>query len=211
MFKQYARRILVTALIILLPVPVGLLLWSSLPAQLPLHFDWNGTPDSYGSRFAAVFGLPLSLLAIHLFCAFFTMLDPKRSRISGKLFSLILWICPALSLVLSAVTFAYGLGWPVNVSLVAYLLVSIVFLAVGNYLPKCRQNYTVGIRLPWTLANEENWNRTHRLGGRCYMVAGVLLLAASPLQQPWLLFPALVLAAGVPTAYSLWLHVKRGL
>ena len=52
----------------------------------------------------------------------------------------------------------------------------VIFLVTGNYLPKCRQNYTIGIKLPWTLDDEENWNYTHRLAGKLWMIGGVLII-----------------------------------
>lgn len=56
------------------------------------------------------------------------------------------------------------------------LLMGVIFLVTGNYLPKCRQNYTIGIKLPWTLDDEENWNYTHRLAGKLWMIGGVLII-----------------------------------
>ena len=88
-----------------------------------------------------------------------------------------------------------------------------MFTIIGNYLPKARQNYTIGIKIPWTLANEENWNRTHRLAGYLWMACGILMIIMCltrfvPFE--WLIGLFLIMVL-VPCIYSCWLHVGKGL
>jgi uncharacterized membrane protein len=80
----------------------------------------------------------------------------------------------------------------------------ILFVLLGNYMGKIRQNYTVGIRVPWTIDNEEVWNRTHRFGGWCFVFAGLLIMVNAYINwMPWLVFIlATVLAGIVPIIYS---------
>ncbi|MCQ2355795.1 MAG: SdpI family protein, partial [Methanocorpusculum sp.] len=83
--------------------------------------------------------------------------------------------------------------------------------AIGNYLPKSKQSYTVGIRLPWTLNSEENWNRTHHLAGYLWILGGVLLLLCAFLPAVWslpVLVILLILVVGIPFAYSYSLYRK---
>ena len=75
-------------------------------------------------------------------------------------------------------------------------------------MPKVKQSYTIGIKLPWTLNSEENWNRTHRFAGGIWMLAGVLVLVGGFAEQFWLVFVALVLAVAIPTVYSYLLYKK---
>ena len=106
-----------------------------------------------------------------------------------------------------------NLGVSVNVTFIAELLIGVMLIIIGNYMPKCRQNYTMGIKLPWTLANEENWNRTHRLAGYLWLIAGLLMLVLTlcgVMQAAWLIVMLLV-AVLVPFVYSFWLHAKKGL
>ena len=89
----------------------------------------------------------------------------------------------------------------------------LILIVVGNYLPKARQNYTIGIRIPWTLASEENWNRTHRLAGYLWVIGGILMIIAALTgiaNAKWMLAIFFILAL-VPFVYSYWLHVKRNL
>ena len=87
----------------------------------------------------------------------------------------------------------------------------LMLLVVGNYLPKCRQNYTVGIKVPWTLASKENWDATHRLAGKLWVAGGVVILLLAI--QPWIpAFPmSLVIMLAVtfvPMIYSFVYYIK---
>jgi uncharacterized membrane protein len=101
----------------------------------------------------------------------------------------------------------------VDIAFFAELLIGLLFIIIGNYLPKARQNYTIGIRIPWTLANEENWNRTHRLAGYLWMICGVLMILlclTRLLPAPWTVGLLLIMVL-VPCGYSYWLHARKGL
>ena len=94
----------------------------------------------------------------------------------------------------------------------AELFMGLLFIIVGNYLPKSRQNYTVGIRVPWTLADEENWNRTHRMAGFLWVLCGILLLvcALCRVRNPVLIFGLLFVITIIPIVYSYLLYKKSG-
>jgi uncharacterized membrane protein len=89
------------------------------------------------------------------------------------------------------------------------LLVGLMFIIVGNLLPKCRQSYTMGIKLPWTLANEENWNKTHRLGGKTWVIGGIITMATAFIGSFWILLGVLIVMVAVPTIYSYCLYRKQ--
>ena len=93
------------------------------------------------------------------------------------------------------------------------ILLGVLFIFAGNYLPKSRQNYTVGIRIPWTLDNEENWNKTHRLAGYLWVAGGIVMLLGTLtgwISTGWIIAAAAVCAL-VPCIYSFWLHERKGL
>ena len=99
----------------------------------------------------------------------------------------------------------------IDVAMITEVLVGIAFVVVGNYLPKCRQNYVLGIKLPWTLADEENWNRTHRLAGRIWVPCGILFITNAFLNIGgiWTIFILMFLLVIVPTAYSAILYYRK--
>ena len=122
---------------------------------------------------------------------------------------LVLWICPVLSLVISSLVYTYALGYDfLDIPFIMCLLVGIVFIIVGNYLPKCRQSYTMGIKLPWTLDDEGNWNATHRFGGWVWVICGVAMLATAFLGNFWVLLGVLLVAVILPTVYS-YLYYRK--
>ncbi|MBR5756153.1 MAG: SdpI family protein, partial [Firmicutes bacterium] len=109
-----------------------------------------------------------------------------------------------VSLVCAAVVYPYNLGYRMNITFCMMLFLGAVFTIVGNYLPKARQNYTVGIRTPWTLEDEDNWNRTHRLAGFLWVAAGLLTIVLTLLgfTNVWLTLGMIIAASIIPIIYS---------
>ncbi|MDO5418235.1 MAG: SdpI family protein [Lachnospiraceae bacterium] len=209
MFKTYKKDFIMTSLVVLLPVLAGILLWKRLPETIATHFGVGGEANGWSSKAFTVFGLPLFLLVCHMLCMVSTIADPKQKRIGRKMMRLIFWICPVVSVVCGITIYGNALGMPMNTEVFAEVLIGVIFLAVGNYLPKCRQNYTVGIKLPWTLSDEDNWNKTHRLSGKLFMLAGAVSLVNLFAGAPYLTFAAILAAVVLPILYSFSLYVRK--
>lgn len=206
--EKYKKTILMTFFVTLLPIAVGLLLWNQLPEQIATHFAMNGTPDGWSSKGFTVFATPLLLAGVHWLCVVVTMNDPKKYNIGEKMLKLILWIVPVASCVTNGAIYAIALGIPLNISSLISPMLGLLFMLFGNYMTKNHQNYTIGIRLPWTLNSKENWNRTHRFASRLWMLAGAVMILNGLLQQEWLLFVIIVVTAVLPMIYSFMLHKK---
>lgn len=209
MLKKNKITLIVTTLVMLLPIVLGLLLWNHLPDQIPSHWNINGEIDRWSSKAFAVFGFPCILLAIHWLCVLASQADPKSKNYHPTMIRLVLWICPVLSLVLNTLVYTTALGYSLKVEIIMPLLVGLMFVIVGNLLPKCRQSYTMGIKLPWTLADEENWNKTHRFGGKIWVAGGVITLATAFLGSFWILLGVLIVMVAAPTIYSYSLYRKQ--
>ena len=213
MLKANRKTLIIASIVTILPVLIGIICWDRLPDVMATHFGMNNEANGFSSKAFAVFGLPLVLLAVLWVGAFVTAHDPKRQNISLKMFSLMLWIAPAISLVAAATVYPVNLGYELDITFISELLLGLMFTIIGNYLPKARQNYTIGIKIPWTLANEENWNRTHRLAGYLWMACGILMIIMCLTQFvpfEWLIGLFLIMVL-VPCIYSCWLHVGKGL
>lgn len=208
--KKYRGKLILTSVIILLPILAGVLLWNHLPDSVATHFTMEGTPNGWSSKGFTVFGIPLFLLACHLLCTFGTSMDPKRQNMSEKLFTLVLWICPVISIMMPIVIYGYALGYETSNGYYGTGILGVLFIIIGNYLPKCRQNYTMGIKIPWTLNDEENWNHTHRMAGFLWVVGGFVILANVFLQMEWLLFVVFAAMVIVPIVYSYLYYRKYG-
>jgi uncharacterized membrane protein len=209
MIKKNKVTLIIATLVMLIPMFIGLLLWDKLPEQIPSHWNIHGEVDGWSSKGFAVFFFPALLMAIHWVCVFASCTDPKAKNYHPKMIGLVLWICPVLSLILNSLVYTAALGYPINMEIIMPLLVGLMFIIVGNLLPKCRQSYTMGIKLPWTLANEENWNKTHRFGGKVWAVGGVIIMATAFLGSFWLLIATMVVMVAAPTIYSYCLYRKQ--
>lgn len=207
MIKKYRFVIVLTSFLTICPVFAGIFLWDRLPEQVATHFGTGNIPNGWSSRPFAVFGIPLMLLAIHLLCIFATTSDPRKRNISGKLYHCVVWLVPLISLAVMASVYGYALGMTVDIGMWINLIVGAVFIILGNYLPKCGQNYTVGIKLPWTLESEENWNRTHRLAGCLWILAGFVFLVNAFFQSGWVAAAVLAMTL-IPVGYSFVLYRK---
>jgi uncharacterized membrane protein len=192
----------------------GIWVLAGLPAgaRLATHFDIEGRPNGYGPAWFALLALPVVASMVWGFRVLLPRIDPRGEKlaVSGRAFDT---ICLATTAVLAAgqaliVCAARGLG----VSMAHLLLPSLgVFLiVVGNVLGKLRWNYTVGIRTPWTLADERIWDRTHRFGGWVFVAGGAALILARFLAPPAAMQPvvlgviAAVTALPVARSYLLW-------
>ncbi len=206
MFKKNLPKLIITSLIILIPILIGFILWDKLPDIVPVHWDINGNVDGYATREQAVFLMPLVLVAFQWICVLGTSLDPKKQNINDKMFTLVLWIIPVISLLCNSLVYATALGHKVSVEIIMPLFMGALFVIIGNYMPKCKQSYTMGIKLPWTLDDEENWNKTHRLAGFLWVICGVIIMATAFLGAFWLLFVMLIPMVIIPTVYSYCLY-----
>ena len=206
MMKINRKTLVLTSVITLLPMLAGLILWNRLPDTIATHFGPSGQADGWSSKPFAVFFFPLFLLGVNLLCIFITSADPKRRNISGKALGLVYWIAPLMSVIISILTYTTALGMELNVNLFVMLTMGLLFIAVGNYLPKSRQNYTVGIKIPWTLNDPDNWNKTHRFAGKLWMAGGVIILLNAFLNAVWLMVAIIFIMAFAPIIYSYILY-----
>ena len=208
MIKKNLKVLIITSIIILLPILAGVFLWDQLPEQIPAHWNASGEVDGWSSKPFTVFGMPLILLAFQWLCVLGTSTDPKKANHPQKILHLVLWIIPVLSAVLHVIVYATALGQGVRVEVVMPVLIGLVLSIVGNYLPKCKQNYTIGIKIPWTLNSEENWNKTHRFAGRLWLVCGLLIMLTGFFGGFWVFLPIVLIMVLVPFIYSYLLHRK---
>ena len=209
MIKKNMKTLIITTVVTLLPIAAGLILWNKLPEQLPIHFNINGEADSFSSKAFGVFGLPVFLAILHWICTLGTKADPKHKNHSDKMLTLVFWICPLISLLCSSVIYAYAMNLNIDVVFIMCLVLGTMFTVIGNYLPKCKQNYTVGIKISWTLNDEENWNYTHRVSGKIWVAGGIFIILTAIFRQPWIFFVVMILMAIIPFVLSYLFYRKK--
>lgn len=212
MIRQNKKSIIIASLLTLLPMIVGLVLWNRLPESVPTHWGLDGEADGFSSKAFSVFGLPLIMLALMWVCIFFTANDKRNSDQNAKVKKSVIWIVPFLSCVVGAAMYCEALGYDISVPGLILAAIGIMFIILGNYMPKCKLNSTIGIRIKWTLENEENWNRTHRLAGKIWVLCGLLLTICAflPIKASAIAAALLLtLSVAVPLIYSYAYHRKQ--
>lgn len=206
--KNNKFKIILSMVLCLLPIIFGLSVWDDLPSQMPVHFGVNGEADGFASRPFAVIGIPVLMAFFNALMHLGTKLEKRKENYSKKLHSLIYFIIPVICILIYPLTIYKALGKDVKIEVIIPAFVSVVITIVGNYLPKCKQNSTMGIKLPWTFKSEENWNKTHHMAGYLWMGSGIIGLIVSLLDASVLCLPIFAVIVIVPTAYSYYLHKK---
>lgn len=216
-FLEHKKAVLLSLAGTLLPVVIGLILWNQLPDTMVTHFGADAVPDGVSGKAFAVFGLPAIMAALNLAALAMTAADPGHKGQNKKALGMVFWIMPMISLTVSGVMYAIALGKSVDVLLVLPLMLGLLFVVIGNFLPKVKRNSTLGIKCFWTLHNEENWNKTHRFAGKCWVVGGLVMLLTAVLPVSWM-FPVLLVAliplilAPIAYSYSIYrAHKARGI
>ena len=205
MLKKYRKTLIITTIITLLPILAGLILWNKLPEEMPMHFNAAGEVDGTAGKAFGVFGMPVLLVAVQWLCALGSLkMDPKAENLEGKVMGLVLWIIPVLSVLMHMLVYGTALGADMNVQIIIPVVMGLLLTIIGNWLPKCKQTYTLGIKLPWTLEDEDNWNRTHRFAGPVWVACGMVIMVGSLVGGAflWVMLAALVVMIAAPTVYS---------
>ncbi len=200
MIKQNKQKLILASIFTVLPSIVLYILGRFIEKETTIK-------DFFGF----LIFISLFLLVIFWLCILVTYYDNKDNEQNTKVLNLLLWIMPSISALLSVVTLLVSLGKDTYVSNIMSVFFGIVFVGIGNYLPKCKRNRTIGMRFKWTLTNEENWNKTHRFSGFLFTACGVILILASLLSEKFifLTFPVVVLVACVASSLYSYLYYKK--
>ena len=212
MFRDKKKQLIFSSLAILLPIAVGLLLWDRLPDTLTTHWGIDGQADGWSSLPFAVFVPPLLMLAAHWLCIFFTGKDPGNMGRNKQLSSIVLWIIPVLSNLVCMTMYAIALDKKFSPVAPMMVLMGLLFAFIGNYLPKTRMNGTMGIKVYWAYTSQENWDATHRFGGKVWFVGGILLMFTAFLPEKWAVAGMLGAIGGlviIPIVYSYLYYRKQ--
>lgn len=171
----------IPVVVVLAAVVASVIVYSRLPETMPTHWNMSGEVNGWSSRFWGAFGLPLAMVGTYAVMRFLPLIDPRRENYSkfegayqGIVLTVLIFLLGVHIIVLRA-----ALGYPVSMQKVMPLGMGLLFVAIGNLLPRARSNFFVGIRTPWTLSSEKSWERTHRAGGYAFVLVGMLMVALS--------------------------------
>lgn len=206
------------------PVLIGLMIafalavYGRLPEQVPTHFGLSGEPDGWTPRFPGAFLMPLLAAGVYLLLIVLRRIDPRGANYSRfeETWWVFLNVIALLMTALHVLSLGFAIGWPIDMARAVTVTVGLLFVGLGNYMPRLRSNWWMGIRTPWTLESEEVWRETHRVGGWAFVAAGLLVVLAGLLLEPgpraWASGIAFGTAIVIPLVYSYvaYRRLRRG-
>jgi uncharacterized membrane protein len=191
-----------------LPLIYLAFIWQGLPQQVPLHFDIYLKPDKIGDK--SQLWWPVSIVAAVSIGVYFLFqnihrIDPKRKAKPSGNFSRLSYV---LVIFLAAINFIIvhsAIGEAQSMNLL-FPIIGLLFAFIGNYFNSIKPNYFAGYRLPWTLNDDENWRRTHRLAGKMWFWGGLFFTVVSLFLPAFLIIPVFLtmvaLLVIIPFVYS---------
>ncbi|TSC92976.1 MAG: hypothetical protein CEN89_341 [Candidatus Berkelbacteria bacterium Licking1014_7] len=190
------------------------MLWQELPDQLPVHWNFAGEPDRYGSKFINLFALPIFSLLTLLGMSWIPRIDPfskNYEKFAGAFMTFKAIITLFFIYLYAVVIYAsfYGDNIPGNIFFIPAF--SVLFIIMGYYLPRLRRNYFIGIRTPWTLSSDESWDKSHFWAGRVFVAVGLINLLGifiDSFYSIWLFFSILSLGIIGIVIYSYFVYKK---
>ncbi len=206
-YKQEMKKDWYLFLLILVMFLSGIALYSRLPDQIPIHWNIEGEVDDYASRFWGVFMPPFTNLLVLLIFTFMPLLDPRKENYPkfSRSYRAIKAITVVFFAVLHFLVLAFALGYELDISRIVVVGAALLFIVMGNYLPKVKHNYFVGVRVPWTLASEKVWKKTHRFAGKLFVISGIIIFLSifvSEIIRFWLIMICALVTSLASMVYS---------
>jgi len=194
-------------ILIFLGFALGAYFYPSLPDKVPTHWNASGEVDGYGSKLFGAFGLPAISLATYLLYIALPYIDPKRKNYTDfeSTFQFLKYLLILFFLGIELMTLLIASGVMVNKPIFIQIMVSLLFILIGNVMGRFKHNYFVGIKTPWTLANEEVWRKTHRMAAPLWVLGGVvnIVLALTGMDFNGIGFIVIIIVISiVPIGYS---------
>lgn len=211
---MFTKKEILPILLIIIAIIVGLQMYASLPDEVPTHWNAQGEVDATGSKNFAIFFFPSLAIGIYLLMLLIPFIDPFRKKYKTFIMPYF-WMRTVLIAFLLAI-YIYSLfaasGTKLNIIYVIVPALSVLFIVFGLLMPKIKRNYFVGIRTPWTIHSEKTWNKTHKFGGKSFVIAGIVsLLALFFKEYVFSIFITVILLASlIPVVYSYFVFRKIG-
>ncbi|MCR5305486.1 MAG: SdpI family protein [Oscillospiraceae bacterium] len=199
--KNLKKSDLIAVVLCLCAMIPGAAVYSRLPDRIVSRWNLSWEPADTMPKAFAVFGIPLIFAALMFLCCLFAEKQEQKLA-GGKLAAVLRILMPAILYLSYGVMLLYALGKLKDVRFLVCLFFSVFCIIFGNYLPKVRKNWFVGIRTPHTLKDEDTWFRTHRLGGLLLTAGGLLALITTVLGHFTLTLVIFAAAALIPVVYG---------
>ena len=199
------KILIITGLICLIPIIFGVILYDQLPEQMAVHFGVDNEPNSFAPKEFALFGIPILMFALQVFCCIFSdfMEEKKQNK---KYITIYKWIIPIIEMVVYLTMLAYGAGIELDMRMIVCITLGIVFTLVGNYMPKTEPN-----KLQMNYIRADFWKKIKRPAGYFFVIIGLAFIISAFLNSivSFILMIILIICAVLTTIYSLYLFYKK--
>ncbi len=199
--------ILISAILILIAILAGVFLYSRLPETMASHWNEIDQVDGYMEKFWGTFLVPAMMIGLTLLFLAIPLIDPLKKNIAEfrGYFNVFIVLMNVFMLFVHGLTLAWNLGHTgIKMSVAIMPAMGLLFILIGLFIRKAKRNYFIGIRTPWTLANDVVWEKTHKLGGVLFVIAGILTLLSMffPEKAFIILMTAILGATIISVVYS---------
>jgi uncharacterized membrane protein len=179
--------------------------WPQLPDRIPIHWNFRGEIDGYGSKGVGLLMLPFIVFLLYWLFRLVYLIDPGKQNYAAfaTAFTAIRMSIVFFMAAVYAGTLLAIFGHHVNMTTVACLATAALFMILGNFMSKIRPNWFVGVRTPWTLSSKTSWNKTHRLAGWLFILMGLASAFAGIIQTIW----AFVVMIAVVILSTAWMII----
>lgn len=206
MFKNKSN--IYNLLIIIATFLLGILMYNKLPESIPIHWNFAGEVDGYGNKFIGTFMVPLIMIALWLAMIYLPKIDPKKENYNkfDKSYKLFQSILLTFFFIMQIIVVLSAMGYNISINRVMPIVLGVLMILIGNYIPKAKSNFFYGIKTPWTLSSEVSWRKTHRLGGKLFVLSGLISIVSQFIFNAniagIIFFVSTFIAAIVPTVAS---------
>lgn len=199
--------------IILLSFAVALYFYPQMPEEMASHWNAQGQVDDYTSKFWGLFLMPFILVGLGLLFILIPIIDPLKANIEKfrKYYDrfFILFFIFLLSVHFQVIL--WNLGIKISPNVTFPIGFGLLFFYLGILCENAKRNWFIGIRTPWTLSSERVWEKTHKIGGKLFKIAGVIILIGAFFQNYALFFilAPVILVAVYTIVYSYFEYQKE--
>lgn len=159
--------------------------YNKLPEQIPIHWNWAGEVDNYANKSLGAFFAPIAMVLIWMGMLILPKIDPKKENYNKfqSSYEIVIGVIVTFLFGLQMALILISLGYNISMNKIIMLMMGIMFMIIGNYLPKAKSNFFYGIKTPWTLSSEVSWRKTHRLGGKLFVLSGIVTIISTAILQ----------------------------
>ncbi|WP_242310637.1 SdpI family protein [Bacillus cereus group sp. BfR-BA-01331] len=187
--------------------------WPNLPDTMIIHWGTEGA-NGFTSKLNAMLLLLGIMIFTYILLTVTPKIDPKKKNYDkfSRSYMIMNYSVLVVLFLVNMLVIGVGLGYDIPMNSTPYIIVGLLFIVIGNYLPQCKPNYFVGIKTPWTLSNEEVWRKTHRFSGKVFVVLGVIMMLSIFAPAAWkafLIIGIIIGAVGLTMGYSYVAYKKE--